>query len=105
MRETRLPPDVDARLFIEPTEAGKPRFVVLLSCPPEEPTPASFADLLTTPGTAAAYVALEHGVCWPDRGAEALVHRTLGRGGVAWLGFANLWDAVDCKARVDEVRT
>ncbi len=65
MRDTaKLPSDVDVRAHILPPTIGDHRFVVVLARPPQEATPAAFAELLATPGAAAVYRAFDADVPW-----------------------------------------
>ena len=96
--------DTDVRLHILSPSAGKHRFVVLLSHPPQESTPAAFAALLATRGAVAAYLTHDAGVSWPDRAGQELALRALDHDGIAMLRFATLADAMQAKARAERAR-
>ena len=92
------PAGASARLFMATTLPDRPAaWTVVVALPPVEPDPAN----LLRPGGAAALLTHERGVAWPDAAGERLAAEALRLGGVVALVFANRWDALDCKARID----
>jgi hypothetical protein len=86
-----------ARLHVLP-DAGEHRYAVILARSAGDAVPAA----LSRPGTLAAVLTHAPGVRWPDAAGERLAAETLASGGVAALAFADLADALACRARIAE---
>ncbi len=100
----RIPSDVAVRRDVLPREMGDHRFMVMLSRPPLEATPAAFAELLVTPGAAAVYRAFDADVPWLDRDVEHVVAFLNVHRGVVMLAFAQGDDAAKCARSLKERR-
>lgn len=70
---------------------------VMVATKPEDAVP----DALLRKGTVGTMLTHDRGVSWPDRQGEQLGRAILEQGGVVFMGFESMADALTCKGRLD----
>ncbi|WP_424140011.1 hypothetical protein [Roseomonas chloroacetimidivorans] len=99
MSALNIPAGTSASLEILPPIADYP-FVVLVAAPGVPATADAFFARLGVPGEVAAILTHDQGIDWPDVDGAMLLELTLEKGGVAFLGFLSLADAMAFRSKL-----